>query len=64
MSLNKNHKEMPPNAKASLNVGKQFSSSQEKRGDDKLRQACELVTEVRTFCDESDLKVIDDQITQ
>ena len=64
MSPNKNHKEMPPNAKASLNVGKQFSSSQEKRGDEKLKQACELVTEVRTMVAESDRKVIDDQITQ
>ncbi len=45
-------------------VGRQFPSSQEKRGDDKLNQARDLVTEVRTFVTEDDLTVIEDKITQ
>lgn len=70
MSPNQTHKEIPPNAGAVLAtaflnaVGKQFPSSQEKRGDDRLKQARDLVTsEVRTVIPETDLKVIEDKIT-
>jgi len=70
MSPNRNHKEMPPNAGAVFAtafltaVAKQLPSSQETRGDDKLKQARDLVTsEVRTVAAENDLKVIEDKIT-
>ncbi len=71
MSPNRNAKEMPPNAgavfaTAFLNaMGKQLPSSQETRGDDKLKQARDLVTseEVRTDVAENDLQTIEDQIT-
>ena len=70
MGPNQNHKGIPPNAgavfaTAFLNaMGKQLPSSQETRGDDKLKQARDLVTsEVRTVVEENDLKVIEDKIT-
>jgi hypothetical protein len=70
MSPKQNHKEIPPNAgaviaTACLNaMGKQLPSSQETRGDDKLKQARDLVTsEVRTVVPGYDLKVIEDKIT-
>ena len=45
-------------------VGKQLLSSQEKRGDDKLKQASDLVTnEFRTLVTEDDLRVVEDKIT-
>jgi hypothetical protein len=70
MSPNQNHKEIPPNAgvvvaTTILNaMGKQLPSSQEARGDDKLKKARDLVTsEVRTFAPEDDLTVIEDKFT-
>jgi hypothetical protein len=70
MSPNQNHKEFPPNAgavfaTALLNAaGKQLPSSQETRGDDKLKKARDLVTtEVRTVTPENDLRIIEDKIT-
>jgi hypothetical protein len=70
MSPNQIRKEMPPNAGAVLAtaflnaMGKQLPSSQETRGDDKLKQARDLVTsEVRTVVAENDIKVIEDKIT-
>ena len=70
MSPSHNHNEIPPNAgaviaTAFLNaVGRQFPSSQETRGDDKLKQAGDLVTnQVRAVAGENDLKIIEDQIT-
>ena len=62
--------EVPPGnvrviATAFLNaVGKQFPSSQEKRGDDKLALARDLVPddEVLSMIGENDLKVIEDKI--
>jgi hypothetical protein len=72
MSLNKNHKEMPPNAGAVIttgflnSMGRQLLSLQETRGDDKLKKARDLVTsEVRTFAPEleDDFNVIEDKIT-
>ncbi len=63
-----NH-DIPFNAGAALTtavlnaVGRQFPSSHEKRGDDKLNQARDLVTEVRTFVAEDDSRVIEDKIT-
>jgi hypothetical protein len=70
MSPNRNHNEIPPNAgaviaTAFLNaMGRQLPSSQETRGDDKLKQATDLVTsEVLAVTTETDLKVIEDKIT-
>jgi hypothetical protein len=61
---------MPPNAGAVLAtallnaLGKHLPSSQETRGDDKLKQARDLVTnEVRVVVPGYDLKVIEDKIT-
>jgi hypothetical protein len=48
----------------SYSVKWHFPSSQEKRGDDRLNQARDLIaSEVRTVVTESDLKVIEDKIT-
>jgi hypothetical protein len=45
-------------------MGKQFPSSQEKRGDDKLNQARDLVTsEAQFMVEENNLRVIEDRIT-
>jgi hypothetical protein len=45
-------------------MGRQLPSSQETRGDDKLKQATDLVTsEVLAVTTETDLKVIEDKIT-
>jgi hypothetical protein len=70
MSPNRNYKEIPPNAGAVIAtafldaMGRQLPSSQETRGDDKLKQATDLVTsEVRAVAAENDLKVIEDKIT-
>jgi hypothetical protein len=70
MSPSRNHNEIPPNAgaviaTAFLNaMGRQLPSSQETRGDDKLKQATDLVTsEVLAVTTETDLKVIEDKIT-
>jgi hypothetical protein len=70
-SPNKNHQEIPPNAGAVLanailkTMGKQLPSSQAKRGDDKLKQARDLVTpEVQSRMSENDLNAIEDQIIQ
>ncbi len=67
---NEDHQEIPPNAGAVLanaflkTMGKQLPSSQVKRGDDKLKQARDIVTpEVQSKMPENDLKVIEDQIT-
>ena len=61
---------MPPNAGAVLVaafmnvVGKQLLSSQEKRADDKLKQASDLVTsEFRTLATKDDLRVVEDKFT-
>jgi len=69
MIPNQNLQNIPLSAGAVLTttvlnaVGRQFPSSQEKRGDDKLNQARDLVTEVRTFVAEDDSRVIEDKIT-
>jgi hypothetical protein len=69
MSPNQIHKEIPPNAGAVLAtailnaMGKQLPSSQEARGDDKLKQARDLVTSQVRVAAEHDIKVIEDQIT-
>lgn len=70
MSLNRSHNGIPPNAGAVIAtailsaMGGQLPSSQETRGDDKLKQATDLVTsEVRAVATENDLKVIEDKIT-
>jgi hypothetical protein len=70
MSSNRNHKEIPPNAGAVIAttilnaIERQLPSSQETRGDDKLKQATDLVTsEVRAVTTETDLKVIEDRFT-
>ena len=45
-------------------IGRQLSSSQEEQGDDKLNQARDLVTgEVQPMVDETDLGVIEEEIT-
>jgi len=76
MPPNPNRPDIPPNAGAVLTtailnaVGRQFPSSQEKRGDEKLNEARDLVTEVRTHAPgdnlraiENDLVVIEDRMT-
>jgi hypothetical protein len=65
MSPNQIRKEMPPNAGAVLAtaMGKQLPSSQEEQGDDKLKQARDLVTsEVRTVVAENDIRVIEEKL--
>jgi hypothetical protein len=48
----------------SYSVKRHFPSSQETRGDDKLKQARDLVTsQVRTVVTEDDLRFIEDKIT-
>ena len=44
-------------------IGKQLPSSQEERGDVKLMQACDLVTNEVQFIEESDFRIIEDKIT-
>ena len=44
-------------------IGKQLPSSQEERGDDKLKQARDLVTNEVQFVEESDFRIIEDKIT-
>jgi hypothetical protein len=51
---------MPHNAGAVF----AFLTSQEIRGDDRLKRACDLESEVRTVASEKDLKVIEDKIAQ
>ena len=67
MSPNQDHKDLPPNAGAFfafLNaVGTQLPPSPESRGDDKLKKACDLESDVRSVVTENDLKVIEDKIT-
>lgn len=60
-----NHdREMPPIAPLPNAVGNQFLLFQERRGDDKLKRARDLVTsEVRAVITKDDLDVIEDKIT-
>ncbi len=63
-----NH-DIPLNAGAALTntvlnaVGRQFPSSKAKQGDDKLRQARDLVAEVRPIITENELKVVEGKFT-
>ena len=68
-----NRQDMPPNAGAVLpttflnalvrQLPSRLPSSQEKRGDDKLDQACELTNEFKSVLAENDLRIIEDKIT-